>query len=140
MLLTESAEAAQRHKLINLSRPDNIIDQGIGPPGAGHAIEIISEGFGLFNRTLYNNVTTSYDCCVLCQQAPLCAWGYLQVGFGDSTPLPEPLCVLETDYCECILGSNELMTRIGGVILTLDMQLEGVTPGLILGTRTSKSI
>lgn len=119
MLLIESAEAAQRHKLINLSRPDNIIDQGIGPPGDGHAIEIISEGFGLFNRTLYNNVTTPYDCCVLCQQAPLCAWGYLQVGSEDSTPLPEPLCVLEIDYCECILGSNELIARIGGVVLTL---------------------
>ena len=140
MLLPESAEAAQWHKLINLSRPDNIIDQGIGPPGAGHAIEIVSEGFGSFNRTLYNNVTTPYDCCVLCQQAPLCAWGYLQVGFGDSTPLPEPLCVLETDYCERILGSNELMVKIAGVVLTLGMQLEGVTAELILGTRTSKSI
>ena len=97
------------HKLRDVSRSNNIIDQGIGSPGAGHAIEIISEGFGTFNRTLYNNVTTAYDCCVLCQQAPLCARGYLQVGFGDSTPLPEPLCVLETDYCECISGSKELM-------------------------------
>ena len=140
ILLPESANAARRHKLINLSRPDNIVDQGIGPPGAGHAIEIISEGFGTFNRTLYNNVTTAYDCCVLCQQAPLCAWGYLQVGFGDSTPLPEPLCVLETDYCECIPGSNEVVGRIGGVVLTSGLQLEGVMAGLILGTRTSKSI
>ena len=48
--------------------------------------------------------------------------------------------MLETDYCECILGSSELMARIGGVVLTLGMQLEGVTAGLILGTRTSKSI
>ena len=45
---------------------------------------------------MYNNVTSAYDCCVLCQTTPLCAWGYLQVGFGTSTPLPEPLCVLET--------------------------------------------
>lgn len=88
----------------NWSRSDNIVDQGIGPPGTGHAIEIVSEGNGSFTRILNNNVTTPYDCCVLCQQTPLCAWGYLQIGFGDSTPLPEPLCVLETNYCEYLSG------------------------------------
>ena len=139
-VLQDCAKAALWHKLMSLSRPNNIIDQGIGSPGAGHAIEIISEGFGTYNRTLYNNVTTAYDCCVLCQQAPLCAWGYLQVGFGNSTPLPEPLCVLETDYCECILGSHDLMRGIPELILTMGMQLEGVMAGLILGTRTFKSI
>ena len=48
--------------------------------------------------------------------------------------------MLETDYCECIPGPNELMGRIEGVVLTIVMQLEGVMEGLISGTRTSKSI